>query len=737
MMDNIKIRTGANIQSVLQSTVNFPQAFTELAKNSLQNGATKCEIEIIQEGDSSLIKIIDNGRGFDDVKDSKSNMNDFEKYFTFGNSYDLNASGSGPKLGAMGLGGKISNDKLSKVNSIHWQIHTKNKNGNSFIVDYNPPADVEFLDDYSPSIRQIPSELSAIKTTSGTEVRILNVNENFLKTNFKENVRHELLQFFAHLVISYQKQKKMLEIVFLGETLKFSIDLHGNYRGSITRAFEYENNGNKMNSSFTIRLNEIEGRRIKRQKRNSAIKTIELISEVKICDLHLNDVEIIDKTLAKLSKETGNEIDNANFLGHIHNFIGYVECDDLSKVLDEKGMPAKDLSHHGLRTDHPITIHFLEEVYYVIMKFAYSISQISLRKQKRKKLNKNLIAYNVAKLLAGDYADGLELLSDENMLGINQARKIDKQTENKNDLTLEKVVGNSYEPGKDSATDNTKNVKSETIKNLPNKLSNNKKDVSGAELDEAKEIINNYEFPEEVLFDESIEEPKRYSVYLKYLNEMTDASPWKSTQVEQEVATEIKKYVDATLTKKSTSVNKQSSDVVYINQKSKSSFAKQDNSKQITKSEPLPYTKINIKEFRDLLKTRTKLEQQLDAYVESEQSKKTDEYKNLVKDFNYVVDKLSSIKMFYIVETLDDPLTISEVREYKDGFIIAINDNNIRYRSIEGNSVSIALHVAEAMIKEIILLEDEKIDKTRLDAELSKFYEKHYEELQSINLLTV
>ena len=94
-MDNIKIRTGANIQSVLQSGINFPQAFTELAKkNSLQNGATKCEIEIIQEDDSSLIKIIDNGRGFDDV-DSKSNMNDFEKYYIRKFTMDLNASGSG------------------------------------------------------------------------------------------------------------------------------------------------------------------------------------------------------------------------------------------------------------------------------------------------------------------------------------------------------------------------------------------------------------------------------------------------------------------------------------------------------------------------------------------------------------------------------------------------------------------------------------------------------------------
>ena len=45
--------------------------------------------------------------------------------------------------------------------------------------------------------------------------------------------------------------------------------------------------------------------------------------------------------------------------------------------------------------------------------------------------------------------------------------------------------------------------------------------------------------------------------------------------------------------------------------------------------------------------------------------------------------------------------------------------------------------IIHKMIKEIIFLEEQKIDKIRLDTELSKFYEKHYEELQSINLLSV
>ena len=38
-------------------------------------------------------------------------MSGFEKYFVFGNSYDL-TGGKGVKLGQMGIGGKLANDKL-------------------------------------------------------------------------------------------------------------------------------------------------------------------------------------------------------------------------------------------------------------------------------------------------------------------------------------------------------------------------------------------------------------------------------------------------------------------------------------------------------------------------------------------------------------------------------------------------------------------------------------------------
>ena len=41
------------------------------------------------------------------------------------------------------------------------------------------------------------------------------------------------------------------------------------------------------------------------------------------------------------------------------------------------------------------------------------------------------------------------------------------------------------------------------------------------------------------------------------------------------------------------------------------------------------------------------------------------------------------------------------------------------------------------MIKEIIYIEDKKIDKSRLDAELSKFYERHYNQLKGENLLSI
>ena len=98
---------------------------------------------------------------------------------------------------------------------------------------------------------------------------------------------------------------------------------------------------------------------------------------------------------------------------------------------------------------------------------------------------------------------------------------------------------------------------------------------------------------------------------------------------------------------------------------------------------------------------------------------------------------LGKIQLFYAIEHMDDEMVISEIREYNDGFIMVINENNIRYRSIQSDVMALALHVAEAMIKEIIYIEDEEIDKTRLDTELSMFYKRHFETLKGDDLLSM
>ena len=97
---------------------------------------------------------------------------------------------------------------------------------------------------------------------------------------------------------------------------------------------------------------------------------------------------------------------------------------------------------------------------------------------------------------------------------------------------------------------------------------------------------------------------------------------------------------------------------------------------------------------------------------------------------------VGKIRLFYMIEHMDDEMVISEVRERRGGFVIVINENNIRYRSIQADLMLLALHVAEAMIKEIIFMEDEEIDKGRLDRELSLFYERHYNTLQGNDLLS-
>jgi len=705
MADKIKIRAGTGLQTTLQSTVNYAQAFTELAKNSLQNGATYCDIDIVNAETETYIKVTDDGRGFDHVRDEEYNLNDFEKYFTFGTSFDLDKHGDGPKLGKMGIGGKVSNDKLSIAGESHWQIHTKNIHGNCFVVDFNPPQGANFFDDYQPRCVEVKPEDSLIKTKTGTEVRILNVNKEFLNTDYEASVKAELLQFFAHLIVSYKKNNKMLDIIFMGNKLDFDIDLNGNYRGKITRTFSYEIAGETKHSTFEIALNEFRGR-IRRQKNSSIVKALELISEVKVCDIHLNNEEIIENILLKLSKEENTDIDDTDFMGRMHGFIGYVRCDDLSRIEDDRGMIAKNISHHGLNDEHPMVKPFLVEVYYVVMKLLYNISALNVRKSTRTVMNKNLIAYNVAKLLANDFSNDMEILTDKKMLGLDTVQKIDNAVQ-RDDLVLEKLLGNTYTP-----TDK------------PNKESTDKPNKESTDKPNKESTENETENLHTIKLDEKNDKV-----------EDSNTAPNSVTINDEEVAKEHKQSESSP----APAPTPKTSMVGSIVDSTKKRFNEEsgDNSEASTE-----YTQMTLPEYRKMLLKRSGLRIDIEELKDeitsgNKTAKNTNKLNELELELHTIENVISGIKLFYAIDYIDNPMVISTIREYRDGFIIVVNENNVRYRSIQSDIMSLALHVAEAMIKEIIYIEDKTIDKDRLDSELSKFYERHYKQLLGNDLLSM
>jgi hypothetical protein len=400
-MDNIQIKTGANLSRLLQSTVNIPQAFTELVKNSIQNFATFCSIELKHEsfGDSCCSAIItDDGHGFDHEKDPESGMNAFDKYFVFGNSYDL-TGGQGIRLGQMGIGGKLANDKLSSETNIHWSIETKNKHGRCFVVDY-APSNVEFLSEYSPSLKEISAEDCSIKTPFGTKVIIHSAKSHIESGGWdKKAIDSELSTFFGFLVPKLERDGKKFQLIVNGESLDFSYKLPGSNIPAINRKFKYDYYGEERESNVEFRLSLIYDRS---SIKSHPLKNIDIISKVKICPFYLSNPDLIRDTLSWLDSKGDEALENEPKVHDIFNkLIGFISCDDLSEVLDNTGMPAKDLSHHGLRGDHPITLPFFETCYKVILEWI--IEYIKLNEEEKMDIL-DALASEVSKMLA-EYFD--------------------------------------------------------------------------------------------------------------------------------------------------------------------------------------------------------------------------------------------------------------------------------------------------------------------------------------------
>ena len=190
---NIKVRTGTNIKTVLKSTVNIPQAFTELVKNSVQNEASECEI-LLNESEAV---IVDNGIGLS-IDAEPGELNSFEKYFTYGNSYEQ-TGGTNLNLGQMGIGGKVANDRLSDPQNTHWQIESKDLSGKCHLLNYQP-TETNFLDEYAPTIEEIPPESCSIKHNSGVKITIKNLTKEVKEGWDLQSIKLELQTFFGVLV---------------------------------------------------------------------------------------------------------------------------------------------------------------------------------------------------------------------------------------------------------------------------------------------------------------------------------------------------------------------------------------------------------------------------------------------------------------------------------------------------------------------------------------------------------
>ena len=467
-MEEIQIKTGARISNILQSTVTYAQAFTELVKNSMQSGATFVEITLNE--DNAIIK--DNGIGFDHNKD-ENGMNGFEKYFVFGNSYDM-SNGVGPTLGQMGIGGKIANDKLSDNDNTHWTLETKNSHDKSFLVTYKP-GKTEFLDEYSPSIEELTE--TNITTETGTIVTIHNLDLPIVKDGWNvSKITKELKDFFGFLVRSGNNE---FNVILNGKSLQFDYTLPGYVFPSIDKTIEVNVGDEIKTANINFNLSLMQN---STDVASCPLDGVIVVSGVKICDLKYDKEEIIKEVYAKISDELGSEIAPQTSVRNLFNKLrGFIVCEELSSLLDHTGMPAKDLSHHALREDHPLTIPFYTKVYEVLTDLLRGFLLLN-SKQNTNKLE--ILANNVVRMITNDIGVDEKYLIN---LGIKVRKFESAETKMIKVKVADDIIGNLIKAEINNKTKKVKRKKRTRIE-LENKLLAKNEDKQNKKLEQKNNI---------------------------------------------------------------------------------------------------------------------------------------------------------------------------------------------------------------------------------------------------------
>ncbi len=370
---NIQIRTGSGLRARLATTVSFENLFTELVKNSLQNNATQVHIKY----DDKQAVILDNGTGFDHTKDS-TGLNEFEKYFVFGNSYTK--SHKHLNLGQMGIGGKAANDRLSDMNNTHWSLTTKNKHNKCFRLTFKS-SDEKYLDDIQPTVEEISHNKSNIPYQTGTRIVIHNLDPHLLKKGWpEEQIHNNLQQFFNMLYFQTAKEKREFKLVVNDKPIKFDQTLPGDKWKHETIKFDYKLNNKTHQANYKLMLNWVDPRT------KHLLDCVDLVSYTRVCSIGWEQ-ERLDRVL-NMSKRF-KYVTPRQLSQHLNSYIrGYVMCDALSDVKNGVGMSAKDLTHHRLNPDHPIAQSFLDSLYYHVG--INVVRKLNTKYDPNKKLNNTL-----------------------------------------------------------------------------------------------------------------------------------------------------------------------------------------------------------------------------------------------------------------------------------------------------------------------------------------------------------
>lgn len=354
---NIKIRAGNGLRARLATTVSFEDLFTELVKNSLQNNATRVHITY----NKNKVRVVDDGDGFDHESDH-TDMNEFEKYFVFGNSYTKQDKQL--NLGEMGVGGKAANDKLSDINNTHWTIHTVNQHKKAFELQFKS-TDETFLDQVQPELQEVSRQRTGIGTPTGTVVTVHNINPEIKQNGWPDQeIRDNLQLFFNMLHFQTKKQNRAFRLWVNNREIVFNNNLPGDRWLRGRHVFHYMMNGKKHKAWFDYRLNQLASRKDKH-----LLDCVDLISYTRVGALNLKHKHI--------DTSAHEHVNNDDIVTHWNQRVrGYIMCPALSDVKDAQGMSAKDLSHHRLHPNHPVTKAFTNALHeFVVPKLLGVVNQ--------------------------------------------------------------------------------------------------------------------------------------------------------------------------------------------------------------------------------------------------------------------------------------------------------------------------------------------------------------------------